>query len=55
LVKSARVEPLFQPPPAVMVVSNTPFGAFGVPWNIRCSNRWAQPVRFRGSRRMPTW
>src|SRR3954465_14533682 len=30
------------------------FGTCAEPWNIRCSKRWAKPVRPSGSLRMPT-
>ncbi len=42
------------PPDACTYRKWASFSRCAEPWNIRCSNRWANPVRPSGSDRIPT-
>jgi hypothetical protein len=59
LVRSLLVVPLTPPSrrlaPAFSTKPKYSSGACSEPWNIRCSNRWAKPVRPGFSFFEPTW
>jgi len=55
VVASLDVKPLFDPPAASRIISNSPEGTFSEPVNKRCSKRWANPVLPGLSLPDPTW
>jgi hypothetical protein len=55
LVRSVLVVPFWLVAPTARNGSKNSPGWFSLDWNIRCSNRWAKPLRPAGSSLLPTW
>ena len=54
-MRSVLVVPFWSVTPTCLNGAKNSPGLFSDPLNIRCSNRWAKPLRPLGSSLLPTW